>query len=55
MRHGHVDYFDPKVREIGTDHVPLTPLGREQALASGTALAHVRFDVALSSGLPRTQ
>jgi probable phosphoglycerate mutase len=55
MRHGHVDYFEPKVREIGTDHVPLTPLGREQALASGTALAHVRFDLALSSGLPRTQ
>lgn len=55
MRHGHVDYFDPKVREIGTDHVPLTPLGREQAAASGAALAHVRFDVALSSGLPRTR
>jgi probable phosphoglycerate mutase len=35
--------------------VPLTPLGREQARASGLALAHVRFDRALCSGLPRTR
>jgi broad specificity phosphatase PhoE len=56
MRHGHVDYFAPAVREAGTtDLVPLTALGREQALASGAALAHVRFDRALCSGLPRTQ
>jgi probable phosphoglycerate mutase len=55
MRHGHVDYFAREVREAGhTDLVPLTPLGREQARASGAALAHVRFDRALSSGLPRT-
>jgi probable phosphoglycerate mutase len=56
MRHGHVDYFAREVREIGhTDLVSLTPLGREQALAGGAALAHVRFDRALSSGLPRTR
>ncbi len=56
MRHGHVDYFAREVREAGTtDFVPLTALGREQALASGAALAHVRFDVALSSGLNRTR
>lgn len=56
MRHGHVDYFAREVREAGhTDLVPLTPLGREQAKASGAALAHVRFDRALSSGLPRTR
>ncbi len=56
MRHGHVDYFSKEVRESGhTDLVPLTPLGREQAQASGAALSHVRFDRALSSGLPRTQ
>ncbi len=56
MRHGHVDYFGREVRETGhTDLVPLTPLGREQARASGLALAHVRFDRALCSGLPRTQ
>ena len=56
MRHGHVDYFSRQVRESGhTDQVPLTPLGREQAQASGAALAHVRFDRALCSGLPRTR
>lgn len=56
MRHGHVDYFSREVRESGhTDQVPLTPLGCEQARASGAALAHVRFDRALSSGLPRTR
>jgi phosphoserine phosphatase len=55
MRHGHVDYFTKEVREAGsTDLVHLTPLGREQAQASGAALSHVRFDRALSSGLPRT-
>jgi probable phosphoglycerate mutase len=56
MRHGHVDYFAREVREVGhTQIVPLTPLGREQAHASGAALAHVRFDRALCSGLPRTR
>jgi broad specificity phosphatase PhoE len=56
MRHGHVDYFAREVREAGhTDLVPLTQLGREQAKASGAALSHVRFDLALSSGLPRTR
>jgi broad specificity phosphatase PhoE len=56
MRHGHVDYFSREVREAGrTDQVPLTALGREQALASGDALAHVRLDRALCSGLPRTR
>ncbi len=56
MRHGHVDYFGREVRESGhTDSVPLTPLGREQARASGLALSHVRFDRALCSGLPRTR
>ncbi|MCE9522873.1 MAG: histidine phosphatase family protein [Alphaproteobacteria bacterium] len=56
MRHGHVDYFSREVREAGhASQVPLTPLGREQALASGDGLSHVRFDRALSSGLPRTR
>lgn len=56
MRHGHVDYFGREVRESGhTDSVPLTPLGREQARASGLALSHVRFDRSLCSGLPRTR
>jgi phosphoserine phosphatase len=56
LRHGHVDYFAREVREAGhTAQVPLTPLGREQALSSGVALAHVRFERALSSGLLRTR
>lgn len=56
LRHGHVDYFSAEVRETrNTDNVPLTPLGREQATAAGAALAHVRFDKALCSGLPRTR
>lgn len=56
MRHGHVDYFSKLVQETRrTDQVPLTPLGQEQAKASGKALTHVRFDRALCSGLPRTR
>lgn len=56
MRHGHVDYFSKQVLvDKRTDLVPLTPLGREQASASGAALAHVRFDRAVCSGLPRTR
>ena len=56
MRHGHVDYFSKIVVESGRpDLVPLTPLGKEQAAASGQALAHVRFDRAMSSGYPRTR
>ena len=56
MRHGHVDYFSKQVlEERRTDLVPLTALGREQATASGAALAHVRFDRAICSGLPRTR
>lgn len=56
MRHGHVDYLHRRVVESGdTSIVPLTALGREQATASGKALAHVAFDVAMSSGYPRTR
>jgi len=56
MRHGHVDYMHRRVAETGnTNDVPLTALGREQATASGKALAHVAFDVVMSSGYPRTR
>ena len=56
MRHGHVDYLHRRVTESGdTSIVPLTALGREQATASGKALAHVAFDVVMSSGYPRTR
>lgn len=57
MRHGHVDYFGKEIRAAGGDFsvVPLTPLGREQAIAAGQALSHVTFDRAICSGYPRTQ
>jgi probable phosphoglycerate mutase len=56
MRHGHVDYLHKRVAESGnTNIVPLTALGRDQATASGRALAHVAFDVVMSSGYPRTR
>lgn len=55
MRHGHVDYFSRVVLEEGTHAVPLTALGVEQAQAAGAALSHVRFDLAVSSGYPRTR
>lgn len=56
MRHGHVDYFGKEIRAAGGDTkvVPLTPLGQEQAKAGGAALAHVHFDRAVCSGVPRT-
>ena len=56
MRHGHVDYFGREIQAAGGDTkvVPLTPLGQEQAKAGGAALAHVRFDRAVCSGVPRT-
>lgn len=56
MRHGHVDYFSDEVLKA-RDHTiaRLTPLGRSQAEAAGVALAEVPFDLALSSGYPRTR
>lgn len=56
MRHGHVDYFSPEVIASGDyEGVSLTPIGREQARASGQALAHVPFDRVVCSGLNRTR
>lgn len=55
MRHGHVNYLSRRVAESGTNVVPLTGLGRDQATASGKALAGVTFDVVISSGYPRTR
>ncbi len=55
MRHGHVDYFSEVVQKtMNLEGVPLTELGREQAIASGQALSHVVFNRVLNSGLPRT-
>lgn len=53
LRHGHVDYFAPGLSDPRL--VPLTEEGRRQAQACRDALRHVTFDLAISSGLPRTQ
>jgi broad specificity phosphatase PhoE len=53
MRHAAVAYFD-NGRPLRPDEVPLTEEGIEQARAAGEALASVRFDRVLTSGLPRT-
>jgi probable phosphoglycerate mutase len=56
MRHGHVDYFARHIVESGNLHaVTLTVRGRSEAEAAGSAFAHVRFDRAICSGLPRTR
>ena len=55
MRHGEVDYFDAQGRAVNPHHVTLNELGRRQAVAVGTALANVPFDLAVTSGLPRTE
>jgi broad specificity phosphatase PhoE len=53
MRHAAVAYFE-NGRPLHPDDVPLTAAGIEQARAAGEALAPVRFDRVLTSGLPRT-
>jgi broad specificity phosphatase PhoE len=53
MRHAAVAYFDDG-RPLRPNDVPLTEEGIEQARAAGEALASVRFDRVLTSGLPRT-
>jgi broad specificity phosphatase PhoE len=55
LRHAEVAYFDEHGRPVAPDQVPLTPAGRRQAEAAGAALAGVRFDRVLTSGLSRTQ
>jgi broad specificity phosphatase PhoE len=56
MRHGHVDYFAPKVRASGDIHsVVLTERGCSEAEAAGKALSHISFERAVCSGLPRTR
>jgi probable phosphoglycerate mutase len=52
MRHAAVAYFD-NGRPLRPDDVPLTEEGIEQARAAGAALAAVRFDRVVTSGLPR--
>ena len=53
MRHGHVDYFDPALRD--PRQATLTEEGRRQAQACRDAMRHIRFDAAFCSGLPRAR
>jgi probable phosphoglycerate mutase len=53
LRHAEVAYFD-KGRPVDPHEVPLTDAGRKQARAAAAALAGVRFDRVLTSGVPRT-
>ncbi len=50
MRHAQVRYF----QGVHPEQVQLTELGRRQAEAAARALAGVRFDRVVTSGLPRT-
>ena len=50
MRHAQVRYFEG----VRPEQVVLTDEGRRQAQAAAAALAGVRFDRVLTSGLPRT-
>jgi probable phosphoglycerate mutase len=50
MRHAQVRYFEG----VAPEQVRLTELGRRQAEAAAAALAQVRFDRVVTSGLPRT-
>ena len=54
LRHAEVAYFDERGQPLAPDEVPLTAAGRRQAGRAGAALAGVRFDRVLTSGLPRT-
>jgi broad specificity phosphatase PhoE len=53
MRHAEVAYFDGDGRPLPPDEVPLTPEGRRQAQAAAAALAGVRLDRVITSGLRR--
>ena len=55
MRHAQADYFAPDgERRPEPNAVPLTPQGRQEALAMAEWLSPVPFDRAICSGLPRT-
>jgi probable phosphoglycerate mutase len=53
MRHADAAYFDPDGKPLRPRDVPLTPAGIEQARAAAGALAGIRFDRVVTSGLPR--
>ena len=53
MRHADVAYFDPDGKPMRPRDVRLTPTGIEQARVAANALAGIRFDRVVTSGLPR--
>ncbi len=53
MRHGHVDYFDPALKDPRM--AQLTAEGQKQATAASEALRRIPFDIAFFSGLDRTR
>lgn len=55
MRHASVTYFDEAGQPLDPRHVSLNAAGREQVTASARLLADVPFDLAVCSGLPRTE
>lgn len=55
MRHAEVSYFDADGRPLDPRHVSLTAAGRRQAEAAAALLAGVPLDLAVCSGLPRTE
>ncbi|GGN02855.1 phosphoglycerate mutase [Thermus composti] len=54
LRHGEVDYF-PQGRPVPPEGVGLTERGRAQALAVRALLEGVPLDLAVHTGLPRTE
>lgn len=54
LRHGEVDYF-PQGKPVPTQSVGLTERGRKQAEAVGALLRQVPLDLAVHTGLPRTE
>ena len=56
MRHGHVDYFSKEVVDSSNPRLArLTQQGVQEAEAAGQALSHVEFDLAICSGLRRSE
>lgn len=55
MRHAEVSYFDAQGQPLDPRQVPLTARGRQQAAAAASLLADIRFDLAICSGLPRSE
>jgi probable phosphoglycerate mutase len=54
MRHAQVAYFEETGRPVPPERVTITREGEEQARAAAAALAGVRFDRVITSGLERT-